>query len=187
MPSSSCLYERGDTIREILNQRSRSEKNLQVWLDELVETPEVYDLGEQEHRLWSALMVQAGQLLNRRLDRLLNEIHACGDAFYDLRSYRRLRHLLGQLTDCRRDVNNFELDVEEVMLVLSTRNEALPAHTSSVRITLNELDDTYERAHDLCLYKLKNITNGWVTASNILISFVMLLVMIAWWLGDFPL
>ena len=182
--ASSPLYERGDTIREIANQRARPEKNFRAWLDELglLETPEVYDFTEQEERLWSALMVQAGQSLDRRLDGLLNEIYACDDAFYDLRSHRRLRRLLREINDCRDDLRSFEMDVEEMALVLSTERERLPGHFGSVEIVLGDVKRTYDRAYDLALYKRKKITDGWVTATNILISFLVLVVMMLWWL-----
>lgn len=182
------LYERGDTLREILDQRPRPDKNYEAWLGELelLETPEAYDLGDQEQHLWSALMVQAGQGLDRRLDRLLNEIYACGDAFYDLRSHRRLRHLLADLGDCRRDLRSFEMDVEEMALILSTRSETLPAHFGSAEMVLGDVKRTYDRAYDLALYKRKKITDGWITVTNILISFIILLVTVVWWLESFP-
>ena len=185
MPSPR-LYERGDTIREVLDQRDLPEKDLQVWLDELVETAEVYDLGEHEYRLWAALMVQAGQGIDRRLDRLLNEIYACEDAFYDFRSQKRLRELHQQLADCRQDLRSFEIDVEEIALVLSAQEETLPAHFETVELVLSNVKRTYDRAYDLCLYKRKKIADGWVTATNILISFVILLVTVIWWLESFP-
>jgi hypothetical protein len=187
--SSPPLYERGDTIREILHQRTLPDKDFRVWLEDLglLQTPEAYDLSTEEERLRSALMVQAGQGLDRRLDDLLSDIYACGDAFYDLRSRRRLKRLHDELDACREEVRSFEIDVEESALLLSTDEAVLPAHFEPVMLVLDNVKRTLDRAYDLCLYKRKKIADGWVTATNLLISLVILLVTVIWWMESAPI
>ena len=90
--SSSSLYQSGDTLHEIAYQRERPDKDFRVWL--------------REQRLWTALMVQAGRGLDRRLDELLHEVYETGDAFYDLQSRRRLKRLERELHECRRSVQH---------------------------------------------------------------------------------
>jgi hypothetical protein len=177
--SSSSLYQSGDTLHEIAYQRERPDKDFRVWLRELglLERSEAYDLDDEEQRLWTALMVQAGRGLDRRLDELLHEVYETGDAFYDLQSRRRLKRLERELHECRRSVQHFENDVEEIALILSTETpiseDTLPAHFDTVELVLGHV-------------KRKKIADGWVTATNILISFVILLVTVLWWLECFP-
>lgn len=190
--ASLPLYESGDTIREIVNQRERPDKDFRVWLGELGLLGEsgALDLSDEEKRLWTALMVQAGRGLDRRLDALLHEVYECDDAFYNLRSRYRLKRLEQQLHDCRRSVQHFENDVEEIALILSTQEpinkDTLPEHFDTVELVLGHVKRTYDRAYELCLYKRKKIADGWVTVTNILISFVILLVTVIWWLESFP-
>ena len=161
--SSSSLYQSGDTLHEIGYQRERPDKDFRVWL--------------REQRLWTALMVQAGRGLDRRLDELLHEVYETGDAFYDLQSRRRLKRLERELHECRRSVQHFENDVEEIALILSTETpigeDPLPAHFDTVELVLGHV-------------KRKKIADGWVTATNLLISLVILLVTVVWWLESFP-
>lgn len=186
------LYESGDTIREIVNQRERPDKDFRVWLGELglLDEAGALELSDEEKRLWTALMVQAGRGIDRRLDALLHEVYECDDAFYDLRSRYRLKRLEQQIHNCRRSVHHFENDVEEAALILSTEEpineDTLPEHFDTVELVLGHVKRTYDRAHDLCLYKRKKIADGWVTVTNILISFVILLVTVIWWLESFP-
>jgi len=87
-------------------------------------------------------------------------------------------------------VQHFEHDVEEIALILSTEapinEDTLPAHFDTVELVLGHVKRTYDRAYDLCLYKRKKIADGWVTATNLLISLVILLVAVVWGLESFP-
>jgi hypothetical protein len=49
-------------------------------------------------------------------------------------------------------------------------------------MALSQIKETYNRAYDLCLYKLDRIGSAWITASNFLISIVMLIVTILFWM-----
>ena len=60
--------------------------------------------------------------------------------------------------------------------------DRLPAHFDTVELVRDHIKHTY----DLCLYERKKIADGWVTATNLLISLVILLVTVVWWLESFP-
>jgi hypothetical protein len=72
--------------------------------------------------------------------------------------------------------------VEELTYAFA-RTDAMVSHAAeNADMALSQIKATYNRAYDLCLYKLDRMGNGWITASNFLISIVMLIVTILFWM-----
>ena len=106
----------------------------------------------------------------------------------DLPLYRKpadsatVRGLLDELNEARTYVQAYERDVEELTYVFAKTGQIENTASSGAELTLSSVKSTYDRAYDLCLYKLDRMSNGWITASNFLISIVMLVVTILFWM-----
>jgi hypothetical protein len=90
--------------------------------------------------------------------------------------------LLDELHDAREAIRAFEYDVEELTYVFARTGVMQNEAAENADMTLSQIKATYNRAYDLCLYKLDRMGDGWITASNFLISIVMLVVTILFWM-----
>jgi len=177
--STSVLYERGDARDEAL---SPSHVAPPVSDDELTVSTELFELSTDEYWEWLTTLVDEGSELDQELDELLDQIYACEPSFYNLSGRRRLQELLTELHEARAAVRAYEYDVEELTYVF-TRAEVMEGGAAeNADMALSQIKATYNRAYDLCLYKLDRIGNAWITASNFLISIVMLIVTILFWM-----
>lgn len=177
--TTPVTYERGDARDEVLS----TEENVDVAdEDNLPETAELFDLQEDQYWDWLTSLVDDGSAIDQQLDHLLDEIYDCRPAFFSLAGRRELQTLLDELHDARASVRAYESDVEEVKYVFA-RTDAIETHAAdNAELTLAQIKETYNRAYDLCLYKIDRISNAWITASNFLISIVMLIVTILFWM-----
>jgi len=177
--SASVLYERGDAREEVL-PKDASEASSPS--NELPVDPEIFDLREEQYWEWLSALVDQGSALDQKLDALLDEIYDCQPSFYSFAGRRRLDDLLDELHDAREAIRAFEYDVEELTYVFA-RTDAVETHAAeNANMTLAQIKETYNRAYDLCLYKMDRMGDGWITASNFLISIVMLIVTILFWM-----
>ncbi len=175
----SAFYERGDAREAAL-----SEKAPQVATDSDPASldPKLFELSTKQYWEWLSALVQRGGALDQELDDLLDQVYECDSAFYSLSGRRRLHELLSELHDARTAVRAYEYDVEELTYAFA-RTEVMETETSeNADMALAQIKETYNRAYDLCLYKIDRIGNGWITASNFLISIVMLIVTILFWM-----
>jgi hypothetical protein len=177
--SSPVLYERGDA-REDVYPKDPTEPPLPS--DKLPVDPELFELTEDQYWEWLSTLVEEGSKLDQELDELLDAIYDCQPPFYSLPGHRRLNRLLDELHEAREAIRAFEYDVEELTYVFARTGVIQHEAAENADMTLSQIKATYNRAYDLCLYKLDRMGDGWITASNFLISIVMLIVTILFWM-----
>lgn len=187
MPSpdqdDSNLYERGDALDGIHSPQDALDSSLSAKEGADAAAPSgIYTLTTQEYWEWLAALIQDGTELDDHLDDLLEEVYGLEPSFYSRQDRRRLRALLERLHKLRTSVRAFERDVEQLAFVFSRTDKMEAVAADNVEHVLASIKRTYDRAYDLCLYKLDRISNGWVTATNILISLTILVVTILFWM-----
>lgn len=153
--STPVEYERGNAREDALD--------LATSPGEFGTNTGLYELTIDEYWDWLARIVEDGSEIDQELDNLLDQIYDCEPSFYSLTGRRKLQNLLSQLHEARTDVMN-------------------TGAAENADLALSQIRETYNRTHDLCLYKLDRISNAWITASNFLISIVMLVVTILFWM-----
>jgi len=177
--SSPVTYERGDAREDVLPDLRMDEK---IARDELPDDPDVFNLTKDQYWEWLSSLVEEGSQLDQELDELLDEVYECQPTFYSLRGRRRLNALLDELHQARESVRAFEYDVEELTYVFARTGAIDSQAAENADMALSQIKATYNRAYDLCLYKIDRMGDGWITASNFLISIVMLIVTILFWM-----
>jgi hypothetical protein len=150
--------------------------------EELPDEPALFDLSSDQYWEWLSTLVEQGSTLDQELDALLDQIYDCDPPFYSLSGQRRLRTLLNELHEARDAVRDYEYDVEELTYVFARSDVMESEAAENADMALSQIKNTYNRAYDLCLYKMDRMGNGWITASNFLISIVMLIVTILFWM-----
>lgn len=180
MPTS-VQYESGNARNEALSEAALDLTPPELPSD-LPEDPALFQLSEDQYWEWLSVLVDEGSVIDQELDHLLDDVYECQSSFYSLSGHRRLRTLLQELHEVRASIRAYEHDVEELTYVFA-RSEAIETKAGeNAEMTLAKIKATYDRAYDLCLYKLDRMSNGWITASNFLISVVMLVVTILFWM-----
>ncbi len=182
-PVDAAAYERGDALNEILPSSSTDDgvSGLTSPKD-TAEDSRMYDLSEQEYWDWLAALIQEGSELDEHVDDLLETIYDLEPAFYSRNGRRQLQALLRQLHEVRTSVRAFEQDVEQLSFVFAKTDTVETGGADNADLVLASIKRTYDRAYDLCLYKLDRISDGWITATNLLISLTILIVTILFWL-----
>jgi hypothetical protein len=173
----SVDYERGDALKDAVAETDEVSSALEA----LLEGKEAYALETEEYRRWLAYIVKEGRDLEQHLAGILDEIYLARPAFYDPRGWSRLRTLLGRLQGVREDVRAFEYEVEDLTFAFAVTDEA-PDDASVAEASAQSIRHTYDRAYDLCLYKLERMGSSWITATNLLISVIMLVVTVLFWM-----
>jgi hypothetical protein len=176
MPSP-ISYERGDAREDALETPVSSPPPQAFPVESTL-----YELTPEQYWEWLTTLIDEGSQIDQELDELLDEIYECNPPFYSLSGRRELRRLLNELHEARAAVRAYEYDVEELTYAF-TRAEVMESEAAdNADMTLSQIKATYNRGYDLCLYKLDRISDGWITASNFLISLVMLVVTILFWM-----
>jgi hypothetical protein len=171
-------YERGDARGEAFDTTHASPSTpTDIQVDE-----DLLTLSSTQYWEWLTTLIDEGSALDQELDELLDRVYACDPAFYNLTGRRRLLALLTELHEARAVVRAYEYDVEELTYVFARSEEMEAQAAENADMALSQIKATYNRAYDLCLYKLDRMSNGWITASNFLISIVMLVVTILFWM-----
>lgn len=175
--STPIQYERGDAREDAL--KSPPEPTDSAALPS--ESP-LYDLSRDQYWEWLTRLVNEGSELDQELDELLDRIYDCDRSFLSLSGRRELHNLLNELHDARAAVRAYEYDVEELTYAFARTDVMETGAPDNAELALSQIKATYDRAYDLCLYKLDRIGSAWITASNFLISVVMLIVTILFWM-----
>ncbi|ABC43629.1 hypothetical protein GGP91_000301 [Salinibacter ruber] len=187
MPSSDsadpAVYQRGDALDEVLppeltGRGPSAARSTEEWAADAG----IYDLSEQEYWNWLATLIQEGSELDEHLDDILEDVYDLEPAFYSRNGRRALQERLRQLHEVRTSVRAFEQDVEQLSFVFARADTVETGGADNAELVLSSIKRTYDRAYDLCLYKLDRISDGWVTATNLLISLTILVVTILFWL-----
>jgi hypothetical protein len=177
--SAPVTYERGDAREDALPDLPARDQRP---ADELPVDPAMFDLTPDQYWEWLSSLVDEGSRLDQELDELLDAVYDCQPSFYSLAGRRRLYALLDELHEARDAVRAFEYDVEELTYVFTRTGAMDNAAAENADMALSQIKGTYNRAYDLCLYKIDRMGDGWITASNFLISIVMLIVTILFWM-----
>jgi len=178
----SAAYERGDALEDLLGTRADGEERTGQVSDLRPEDAAVHEFSEEEYWEWLFSLMEEGGELDEHLDDLLEAIYDLEPAFYDRGGRRRLQELLGQLHEVRTSVRAFEQDVEQLSFAFAKSDAIETAGSDNAELVLASIKRTYDRAYDLCLYKLDRISDGWITATNLLISLTILVVTILFWM-----
>lgn len=178
-----AVYERGDALEDVLPRRQDGDglSSVKPTEDE-TEQAEVYELSEEEYWEWLAALMEDGSTLDGYLDDLLEEVYDLEPAFYNRTGRRQLQNLLGRLHEVRTSVRAFERDVEQLSFVFAKTDTMETGGAENAELVLSSIKRTYDRAYDLCLYKLDRMSDGWITATNLLISLTILVVTILFWM-----
>ncbi len=175
-------YQQGDALREAFGGEESPEV-ARLTLADVLDDPEAWDLSWEEYWAWVAQLIRAGRALDEQLNDVLHEAYACSTAFYNVRSWRRLNRLLSDLGRLQPQLRNLERDVKELALVIAadpdTPNTDAEHFTT---IVLKDANQAYDRAYQLCQDKLAQIQQGWVTVTNLVLSVMMLIVSILFWM-----
>lgn len=127
-------------------------------------------------RLWQSYLVKYGRDLDRRIDELSTDVICCRDTWRD--DTRKIKAILNCLLDHRFSIRNFEEEVQEFTLNLTTRMTIVDEMCNIPVQTLNEIHATYSRAFDICILKLNSINSGRITVTNMALSVLALMVAI---------
>lgn len=175
-------YQQGDALREAFGDTEGPEIE-RLTLADVLDDPEAWDLSWEEYWSWVAQLIRAGRALDEQLNDVLHEAYACSTSFYNLKSRRRLNRLRSTLGRLQPQLRNLERDVKELALVIAADPDT--PNTNAEHFTTIVLDDAnqaYDRAYQLCQDKLAQIQQGWITATNLFLSVVMLIVTILFWM-----
>lgn len=181
--SDAALYKRGNALDEVLSPEPAGNGPPAVSrVPDLSERSEIYDLSEEEYWDWLAALIREASELDEHLDDILDAVYDLDPAFYSRAGRRRLRELLGRLHEVRTSVRALEQDVEQLSFVFARTDTVETEGADNAELILSSVKRTYDRAYDLCLYKLDRISDGWITATNFLISLTILIVTILFWM-----
>lgn len=177
MTETPSLYERGDALDDVLTDQSAPSVGKDVVLPS-----EALNLSNDQYWQWLESLTEQGSELDHYLDDILDEIYDCQPPFYSVGGQRQLKTLLDELHTVRESVRAYESDVEKITYVFARKDALETQAAESADIALSQIKTTYNRAYDLCLYKIDGMSNGWVTATNLLISLTILIVTILFWM-----
>lgn len=131
----------------------------------------------QNVMIWSGQLLKNGRNIDDKTDELFNKVIVLSDGTFS--SARRLKKVLKELLLSKDDVRNFEIDVEEFMHVVSITEHLLDSNLPTTAFqVLTQVNNTYKNVYDLTKYKLQSISSSRVTATNILISIMALIISI---------
>jgi len=129
-------------------------------------------------RLWAGSLVNSGKQIDDEVDSLLGKIISCDENWWSDR--KKIEKLLNQLLILRESIRNFEADLGDYLLHLSTISIiALTDFGNPVSTMVSNLNSSFSRAFDLCALKITSINSGRVTVTNVFISIVALIVAVA--------
>ncbi|MES3630516.1 MAG: hypothetical protein PPP56_10160 [Longimonas sp.] len=174
-------YEQGDALRSAFEDRDARAAELS--LADVLDDPDGWDLTREEYWDWVAHLIRAGRDLDRQLNEVLHKAYGCSTSFYSLRSRKRLQQLMAELGRLQPQLRDLERDVKELALVIAADPDTPNTDADNfTMIVLDSANQTYDRAYQLCQDKLATIQQGWITATNMFLSIVMLIVTILFWM-----
>lgn len=179
MSANSPIYERGDALDEVALPASHEPSTPE---DATPDQAALDDLSTDQYWKWLHSLVEQGGDIDQHLDSILDRIYKCEPRFYSWTGRRELHALLAELHDLREVVRAYEQDVEQLWYTFAKSDEMETDAAQNADLALESLKRTYDRAYDLCLYKFDRMADNWVTATNLLISFTILVVTILFWM-----
>ena len=180
--ASSVVYQQGDALREAFGGPTGPEID-RLTLADVLDDPEAWDLSWDEYWSWVAQLIRAGRALDEQFNDVLHDAYACPTSFYNVGSWYRLKKLLSTLGKLQPQLRNLERDVKELALVIAADPDTPNTEAEHfTKIVLDDANKAYDRAYQLCQDKTARIQQGWVTVTNLLISVIMLVVTILFWM-----
>lgn len=173
-------YERGDALAEAFS--SAEPEGDQSTPPRDLEKETLYNLSRNQYWTWLEAVVENGGALDAHLDDVLDDVYDCQPAFYEWQGRRALESLLDELHAARESVRAYEQDVEQIRVAFARTDIVETQAADNAEMVLAQIKDTYNRAYDLCLYRLDRMSDSWITATNLLISLTILVVTILFWM-----
>lgn len=188
--SEELMYREGDALRSARRQRKEFDsidEDREGYIEELsqhqplVENDD-YEVGENYGeveilRFWQVNLLKNARRLDGDLDGVISDVMEYGDAWRD--SKEPIQDALRKLRKQNRSLRNLESDVEDFVMALTSQPGIRDGMAQPPATVLREVQRTYQRAYDLCLMKLNGISSGRVTAANITLSVVAILIALA--------
>lgn len=176
-------YEKGTAFRHAVEARKKFGKidsDRDAYEKALKNVRAEPELGVDDDvvviRLWQSYLVRFGRDLDRQIDELSTEVIACRDSWRDDAS--RIKVILNRLLHHRFPIRNFEEEVQEFILYVTTRPGIIDELSNVPAQVLTELHSTYSRAFDICVLKLNSINSSRITVTNLTLSILALIVAI---------
>ncbi len=183
MDTEGSGYQQGDALREAFGGGTGESEIARLTLADVLDDPEAWDLSWEEYWAWVAQLIRAGRALDEQLNDVLHDAYMCSTSFYNVRSWRRLNRLMNTLGRLQPQLRNLERDVKELALVIAADSDTPNTDAEHfTTIVLNDANQAYDRAYQLCQDKLAQIQQGWVTVTNMVLSVMMLIVSILFWM-----
>jgi len=129
--------------------------------------------GSALPELWAGMLMKCAREINSEIDSIFRIAMSSGDSFFN--GKKSLRHSLDSLVKLRSSLRDLEIDCEKFLTAASIRRtmiDRISSHRQGVVKTLERTTEAYNRAYNLCLQKLQSIDSGRVSATNILLSTV---------------
>ena len=133
---------------------------------------------------WASIaqLIRDSYRIDQHLNEILERVYDCQPPFYSAAGKRRLQRLLDELHDARQQIRELERDAEKLAFSISRSDQIDTDATNTIDPAVDGVKRTYDRAYDLCLYKLDSMSDGWITATNLLISVVMIVLTLLFWM-----
>lgn len=182
------LYCEGDALRSARRQRQEFDSiDEEGYIEVLSQHQPLgeednYEVGEDYGeveilRLWQVNLLRNARTLDGDLDGLVSDVMEYGDTWRDPK--HPIQDALRKLRKRNRSLRNLESDVEDFVMALTSQPAIRDGMAQPPVTVLREVQSTYQRAYDLCLMKLNGISSGRVTAANITLSVVAILIALA--------
>ena len=179
-PSDASLHDRGDPL-DAISTGEEDPKEDSSYSGQILEGTEP-DISAEDHWTSLARLIRESYRIDQHLNEILERVYDCQPPFYSAAGKRRLQRLLDELHDARQQIRELEQDAEELALSISKSDQIDTQVTNTIDPAVAGVKRTYDRAYDLCLYKLDSMNDGWITATNLLISIVMIVLTLLFWM-----
>lgn len=127
-------------------------------------------------QVWRGKTIKNGQALLKELDDLYGELFDYKDNFYN--SKKPIENIITTHKKYKESVLAYQQDVEVYLLVHSITDHSEKDSINQVANTLQDVKSRFKEISEQAYFKLNSISNGRVTASNIVISIVALFISI---------
>ena len=127
-------------------------------------------------QIWRGKTIKNGQVLLKELDDLFDELLKCNNSFYN--RMQPIEIILVKHKELKDSMIAYQEDVETYLLIHSITAHSTKDSITHVTNTLLDVKNRYKDIYEHAYFKLNSISNGRVTASIIMMSFVAIVISI---------
>lgn len=171
-------YRRGEAYREAVATREKlDDANSSATYAKLLANIRGADVATDDvhlMRMWECLLIKKGMELDVCLDKLTSRLVDLGDSWRD--SKKPVLAIFYTLLDGKAGLRDFEAEIEDYILYVTTHPGIREEMVGPPTQMLTEVQATFSKTYDLCIFKLHSINSGRVTATNIALSVLALIV-----------